>query len=453
MFQNLLYAVKSRFMDEVELAFDQHPAFDQKVKVYNKFPYIERVQYGCIFKNASATQIRLSADNFMSDLFSHVRVGRQQNYPGLAIEWVRENEGYVTEYITEDVSAQFNGINYPQRQFTTSVPICAGPGETHYATDPGQVCVKVNGFPHFAEFVNGETGVVLLKRSPELGAVVTISYHQRRISIPAIYVIDFIEDNQFTVAPIYVVEKEVIIASTTGTETSATLDNGGVDPDTEDIYIAYKSGKIIDTLIRDVDYSIDYSTGVITFLPGHPLPSNRQLLADYHWQPSDYYNGPYTFVEYQEFHTVIPGVIISIGRRAKKGDQQVVIVSQFREQQAKIYGGHWTMALDVSVIAKDPIQMAQMADHIVSQLWGIRKNILEFQGITLNSVEPTGETEEVHIETTGDLYYESSVAINVQTEWQSFVPYVYYFRLKNIILWPSLSPVFKAPVVGYERLT
>ena len=380
MFQNLLYAVKGRFLDEVELAFDQHPAFDAKVKVYNKFPYTERVQYGCVFKNASATQIRLSADNFMSDLFSHVRLGRQQNYPGLAIEWVRENEGYVTEYVTEDVSAQLNGINYPQRQFKTSAPICAGPGETHYATDPGQVCIKVDGFFHYAESVNGQTGVVLLKSSPESGAVATISYHQRRISIPAIYVIDFIEDNQFTVAPIYVVEKEVVIASTTGTETSATLVNGGVDSDTEDIYIAYKSGKIIDTLVKGVDYSIDYSSGVITFLPGHPLPSNRQLLADYHWQPSDYYNGPYTFKEYQEFHTVIPGIIISIGRRAKKGDQQVVIVSQFREQQAKIYGGHWTMALDVSVIAKDPMQMAQMSDHIVSQLWGIRKNILEFQG-------------------------------------------------------------------------
>ena len=453
MFQNLLFAVKQRFMDEVELAFDQHPAFDQKVKVYNKFPYVERVQYGCVFKNASASQIRMSADNFMSDLFSHVRVGRQQNYPGLAIEWVRENEGYVTEYVTEDVSSQLNGINYPQRRFTTSAPICAGPGETHYATDPGQVCVKINGCPHYAETVNGQTGVVLMRQSPESGAVVTISYHQRRISIPAIYVIDFISDTQFTVAPIYVVEKEVVISNTTGTETSVSLANSNVDPSTEDISLAYKGGKVIDHLIRGVDYSIDYPSGVVTFLPGHPLLSGLQLLADYHWQPTDYYNGPYTFVEYQEFHTVIPGVIISIGRRAKQGDQQVVIVSQFREQQAKIYGGHWTMALDVSIIAKDPIQMAQMADHIVSQLWGIRKNILEFQGITLNSVEPTGETEEVHIETTGDLYYESSVTINVQTEWQSFVPYVYYFKLKKIILIPSLSPVFKAPIVGYEKLT
>jgi hypothetical protein len=452
MFQNLLYAVKGRFMDEVEKAFDAHPAFDEKVKVYNKFPYTERIQYGCVFKNASASQIRLSADNFMSDLFSHIRLGRQDNYPGLAIEWVRENEGYVTEYVTEDVSSQ---LGPTQRQFTTSAPICAGPGETHYADDPGQVLLKVNGRPHYVDSVDGKNGVILMSSSPPAGAVVLISYHQRRISIPAIYVIDFIEDNQFTIAPIYVVEKEVCIANTTGTETSVTLANGGVnskiDTDTEDIYIAYRSGQILDTLVRGVDYSIDYTTGVVIFLL--PLPINRLLLADYHWQPLNYYNGPYTFEEYQEFHTVIPGVVLSIGRRAKKGDQQVIIVSQFREQQAKIYGGHWTMTFDVSVIAKDPIQMAQMADHIVSQLWGIRKNVLEFQGITLNSVEPTGESEEMHIETTGDLYYESSVVINVQTEWQSFVPYVYYVRLKKIILIPSLSPVLKTPVIGYERLT
>jgi hypothetical protein len=448
MYQNLLYAVKNRFMDEIELAFDQHPAFDAKVKVHNKYPYLERVQYGFVFRNASASQIRLSPDNFMSDLFSHVQLGRQGNYPGVSIEWARENEGYVTEYATEDVSSQ---LDPTQRQFKTSGPITAGPGETHYADDPGQVCVTVNGVPQVADSVDGKNGIVLIQSSPGLGDVVLVSYHKRRISIPAIYVIDFIEDNQLVIAPIYVVEKELLFASTTGTETTVNLANDHVDANTEDIYLTYKNGIIIDTLVKGVDYSINNTTGLITFLL--PLPKNYQIVADYHWQPVNYYNGPYEFKEFQEFHTLIPGVIISIGRRAKKGDQQFIYVSQFREQQAKIYGGHWTMVFDVAAIAKDPMQMAQMSDHVVSELWGVRKNILEYEGITLNSVEPSGETEETHIETTGDLYYESSISINVQTEWQSIVPYVGNLRLKNIILIPSLAPVLKAPVLGYERLT
>jgi hypothetical protein len=109
--------------------------------------------------------------------------------------------------------------------------------------------------------------------------------------------------------------------------------------------------------------------------------------------------------------------------------------------------------LDLAVIAKDPIQMAEMTDQIVNWLWAVRKNQLEFEGITINSVEPSGESEENFNEVSGDLYYESSVAINVQTEWQHFVPYDFYVSLKNIYLYPDLRPTFKGPIVGYERLT
>jgi hypothetical protein len=99
------------------------------------------------------------------------------------------------------------------------------------------------------------------------------------------------------------------------------------------------------------------------------------------------------------------------------------------------------------------MQMEQMADHLVSYFWGQRKNDLEFEGITLNSVEPSGESEEVHIDTTGDMYFESTVSINLQSEWQRFVPYLAIIKLKNIILIPDLRPVFTAPELGFERLT
>jgi hypothetical protein len=450
MFQSLLYAVKRRILDEVTDAFNHHPAFSEKVKVYNKFPYDERVQYGVVMRNASASQVRLSADNYMSDLYSLVQVGRQTNYPGLAIEWVRENAGHVTDVVMDDVTDQ---LGEHQRVFKTTRPIAAGPDQTSYATDPGQVTVTVAGKPYRAEYVDGKTGVVSLYNCPGAGVPVTITYFARNAAQPGVYVIDFIEDNEFLVAPVYVIEKEVLIESTLGTETTAQLKNVGsfVDPNSDHLWLGYPQLSQKIRMIRGTDYSIDYTNGLITFLI--PLQKHYQITADYRYQPLNYVNGPHTFSNYQEFHEIIPGVIISIGRRAQKGDRQVIVVTNTRERQAKIYGGHWEMSLELAVIAKDPMQMEEMADHVVSWLWSIRKNALEFEGITFNSVEPSGESEEVHIETTGDMYYETSVSVNVMSEWQNFIPYLTTLTIGSIVLEPDIRPVLKGPIIGFERLT
>lgn len=448
MYENLLKAMKRRLMDETELAFENHHAFSGKVKVYNKFPYQERVQYGVIVRNASASQIRLSPDNFMSDLFSHVRMARQGNYPGNSIEWVRENAFHVTEETTEDVTLQLGAT---QRQFYTTKQILAGPGNTHYADSPGQITVKVNGIVQYAQIVDGEDKRVLLVRVPGDGIPVEITYYSRKIVDPANFIVEFTEDKKFILHPFFVIEDELVIERTTGTETTASLDHTDVDVNSDLIYQAHTDGKKIVALDRGSDYTIDYLTGIITFLT--PLEKNYSIYAIYTYLNPSYPTGPFTFKEFQEIHTAIPGIIISIGRRSMKGDRQTIQVSKFREQQAKIYGGHWEMSLELAVISKDPMQMEQMTDHLVTFLWGIRKNTLEWEGITLNSVEPTGETEETHIDTTGDLYYESTVSVNVQTEWQYFKPYLPLYRIKNIYVVPDGRPVLKSPIVGYEKLT
>lgn len=448
MYQRLMYAIKRRILDESENAFLEHPAFSEKVKVYNKFPYNERVQFGLILRNASSSLIRLSADNFMSDLFSHVKVARQGTHPGIAIEWVRENEGNITEYIEEDVSSQ---LDPTIRIFTTNNPILAGPNNTDYATSQGQVLVTIDGVKEMPQFVYGENSEIWLQRAPSSGAVVKINYYHRVLVPPSVHIVEFTEDNEFIVGMIYVIEKETLIEDTTGTETTVSLDYGDIDTNSEEIWLSYRNGTRITVLEKGTDYSIVYSTGVITFL--QPLMKHYRIDADYRYQPPGNVTGPYSFTEYQENHEAIPGIVIAIGRRAKKGDKQAVIVSQSNEMQAKIYGGHWEMSLDLAVIAKDPMQMEQMTDHIISYLWGKRKNVLEYEGIALNSVEPSGESEEVHVESTGDLYYESSVAISLQSEWQRFVPYNPIYRLRDIILTADLRPVIKGPILNFERLT
>lgn len=448
MFQNLLTGMKRRLMDEAELAFENHHAFSEKVKVYNKFPYQERIQYGVVVRNTSASQIRLSPDNFMSDLFSMVRLAREGNHPGNSIEWVRENADHVTEKTTEDVTLQLGAT---QRLFHTTKQILAGPGNTHYADSPGQIIVKINGIKQNAQSVDGENKAVLLRRVPGDMVPVEITYYSRKIEHPANFIIEFTEDLEFYIDPYFVVEDELVIERTTGTEISASLDNQNVVSNSELIYQAHTDGTKIVALDRGIDYTVNYPTGIITFLT--PFQKNYSVYASYMYKDLMYINGPFRFKEFQELHDVIPGVIISIGRRSMKGDKQVIQISKFREQQAKIYGGHWEMSLELAVISKDPMQMEQMTDHLVSFLWGVRKNRLEFEGITLNSVEPTGESEETHIDLTGDLYYESTVSVNVQTEWQYFKPYLPLFTIKNIFVVPDGRPVLKAPIVGYERLT
>ncbi len=448
MYQRLMYAIKRRILDESEDAFKEHPAFSEKVRVYNKFPYDERVQFGIILRNASSSLIRLSADNFMSDLYSHVKIAKQGTHPGIAIEWVRENEGNITEYVEEDVSSQ---LDPTRRIFTTNYPITAGPNNTDYATSPGQVRVTLDGTKVMPQFVYGEDSEVWLTQAPNAGTVAKIWYNRRAIVPPSIHIVEFTEDNQFIVGMIYVIDNELLIEETTGLETTVNLVNSNVDTNSEEIWLTYKNGTKIVALENGVDYSINYATGLITFL--QPLQSNYSIYADYRYQPPGNVTGPYVFTEYQENHEAIPGVVLSIGRRAKKGDKQAVIVSQSNELQAKIYGGHWEISLDLAVIAKDPMQMEQMTDHIISYLWGERKNRLEYEGIALNSVEPTGETEETHVESTGDLYYESGVSINLQSEWQRFVPYNPIYRLRDINMIADLRPVIKGPIINFERLT
>jgi len=475
MYQNLLYAIKRRLLSEVEDAFQNHPAFNEKVKVYHKYPYNERVQYGVVLRNTSASQMRMSADNYLADLLSHVRLARTtdtggQTFPSLSIEWVRENQTDVTELKVEDVSSL---VNDTTRMFQTSQQILAGSGNTKFATNVGQVTITIDGAQVLPEYINGEKSVVILRQAPVNGSSVIITYFARKIVPPGIYIIDFIEDNQFEVMPFYIIDREEVIESTTGTEITADLENQNVQPGSDSLVLEYKNSNVPVALVRGTDYSIDYANGTITFLT--PLSKGYQLFADYRWIPQNYYNGPYTVDIYQENHTALPGLVIAVARRAKKGDRQAVIVSKFRESQARIYGGHWTMNLELSVIAKDPIQMEEMAEQIINWLWAVRKNVLEFEGITLNSVEPTGETEEAFTETTGDVYYTTSISINVQSEWQEFVPYL--FKIKNVTpniqVWPgaknyevskdlrislnALEPdtraVVKYPVLGYERPT
>lgn len=453
MYQNLLYGVKRRILIEVEGAFQDHPSFSSKVEVFNKFPYTERLQMGVILRNSSASQIRMSADNYMADINSHVRLVKQRNFPGTSIEWAKEDEPNITNWYEEDFTLR---VDPTQLLYTTGYQILNGAGNTHYADSPLQIKVFKNGAEIRAQSVDGENKQVYLATPPNSGDTFKICYYRRVLADPGMYQVSFLSDTQFQVRAMYQIDGEVVINKTTGLESSVILARFPLSESSEQIYLDYQNRKDIDPVIylqKDTEYSIDYVNGVVTFL--QPLPINYILKANYYTQISDSW-GPFTFKAYQEVHNAIPGVVICIARRAVAEDLQGINISKFREPQARIYGGHWDMALSLGVIAKDSIQMEEMVDQIVNWLWAVRKNQMEFEGITLNRVEPTGESEETFIETTGDLYFESTVDIDLMSEWQKFVPYPYALRLFNITLWgmePDTRTVIKLPTVGYETVS
>jgi hypothetical protein len=452
-----MFGVKRRILQEIEYAFLNHPAFSSKVEVHNKFPYLERIQFGCVLRNTAGSMMRMSADNYLSDLSSHVRMVRQGNYPGIAIEWARENTNDVTKYAQdEDLTSQLDPTN---RLFYTANQIVSGPGDTTYANDPRQVTVTINGSEVSVDSINGKTKEVVLYSCPSAGSTIKISYWYRAIVPPGIFAIEFISDTSFTVGPIYIITDEVLFVNTTGLETEVSLVNQFVYPLTDELFLKCHNSNNKDPVIilqRGTDYSIDNDLGKITFL--RPVSPNYEMLINYRYRgvgsrPGDEVQ-VYTFNEFQENHTAIPGVTLCMGRRAKQGDKQGIVVSEFRESQASIHGGHWEMSLSVGVISKDPKQMEQMVDQLINWLWGVRKNVLEFEGITMTRVEPTGESEETFIESTGDLYYESSVDISVMTEWQQFTPHLFTIRhmAVDFELVPDIRPVNTCPVIGYERV-
>jgi len=447
-----MVGVKRRILEEVEASFLNHPIYSGKVTVTNKFPYKERLQFGAVLRNTAATQIRMSADNYMADSYSHVRLARFNDYPGLSVEWAKENEDSITKRTDEDISSQADPT---QRLFTTSHQILSGPGNTDFADNSGLITVLVNGSSVDVDTVDGINKQFTLKAPAPAGATIVISYYYRYLAEPGLYRVIFTDDHEFYIAPSYFIENELLVEKTTGLETTLTLERAPIEPGSESLILSYYNSPPEDVqiiLVRDTEYVIDNTTGIITFLT--PVTSGYKLSATYYTevQPEE---GPYTFKNYQEVHGAIPGTVLCMGRRSKGDDLQLVFVTKDRELQARIYGGHWDMSLSLGVIAKDPIQMAEMTDQVINWLWGIRKNALEFEGITLESVEPTGETEEVFIETTGDLYYESSVDIRVMTEWQKFLPYIYKIRqfdISGVRMSLDARAVIKHPTIGYERV-
>jgi len=78
---------------ELRRYWSYHPKFRDELvpNIQGKYSFRERPQIGIIVKNASGNQFQLTWDNYQGTLESYVLAARLENYPGVALEWVRED--------------------------------------------------------------------------------------------------------------------------------------------------------------------------------------------------------------------------------------------------------------------------------------------------------------------------------------------------------------------------
>lgn len=421
---NLLRVVKSRIMDELTGSVQENQVYRDKVQVFHKFPYKERLQMGIVLKNASSSRVKLSPDDHAGVLKSHVMMAHAENFEGKFLDWVWEDFNNLTSYQKdEDLSSQISGTSTvgTNRFFTISrKPILSGYNNTKIADNFRQITVNLNGQPVLPEFIDGADGVFSLPMAPSLGSQLTVSYYYSNLTPPGRYYIEIVSPTQFVIDPFYIVKDEKVIERTTGIETTAQLLNGNLYGDFDTLYTKKSNAGNKFYLEKGTDYTIDQN-GLITFLL--PLEANTTLYATYRWVgdtmglfdiPSDFHY----------VNTALPGIILSFSNQITVGDKAVIIVYPKREAAANMNSGHYKMVFDIEVVSRDPQQLADLTDHLISDIWGNRRLLLMDEGLTIEEMDPTGETEEPYDENTGDLYYKHGISLQIMTEWKKFIPFL-----------------------------
>lgn len=104
MYFRMTEQVKRRMIQVLRDFWSVQPQYPDLVDhIQGKYSFRERPQYAIILKTSSANQVQLSADNFVGTVQSHVMLARVGGFPGLSVEWVREDQ----------LAIQRNGGSFP----------------------------------------------------------------------------------------------------------------------------------------------------------------------------------------------------------------------------------------------------------------------------------------------------------------------------------------------------
>lgn len=93
MYSYLTRPLKKKIIDELKICFrhefTQHRDIVENIR--HKYSFKQRPQKGIVVTNVSSDPQRLSADNFVGTVQSHVMKASLEDYSGHSIEWVRED--------------------------------------------------------------------------------------------------------------------------------------------------------------------------------------------------------------------------------------------------------------------------------------------------------------------------------------------------------------------------
>jgi hypothetical protein len=447
----LTNAAKNRIITELREAFSKLPDF-KDIPIINKFPYEERIQEGIIVRNSSASRVALSADNYQGTVTSYVCLAKNSNFPGKSIEWVREDDAHLAEWIVkDDFSGQFQV--FPQNNNTIKIyqNFYKGSKNLSFADNVKDVEVFINNQKVIPKKVDGENGIITLFEKPIAYSSVKVSYWVRNLASPGVYQVEITEGDpelnkyKFMVDPLLDVN-ETLIERTRGDETTLIINKTPI----------YKGSLRLrensNLLVEDRDYIVNESEGLITLLI--PLLTNSKITAFYRVQGLSM--GPFEIkCQNIALNTAIPGVVLAFGRNVSIGDKQFVLINSQRVNTAKEYSGKWDMRIGLEVYAKDSHRIEQIIDESTSNLLFYRKEALDAEGIALVDVSFGGESETVFDEGTGDLYYTGTVEYTFLTEWIVHQPLLYTLEDIEIVgeIVSDVEPYAPNLIYNYAKIS
>lgn len=92
MFHNLTMAVRDRMIKELREYWQDHPRYETLARnIQGKYAFDERPQFGMVIKTSGASNVVLSADNFIGHVKGYVSLAKVENKKSVTIEWVRED--------------------------------------------------------------------------------------------------------------------------------------------------------------------------------------------------------------------------------------------------------------------------------------------------------------------------------------------------------------------------
>jgi len=236
---------------------------------------------------------------------------------------------------------------------------------------------------------------------------------------PGIYYLEILSapenaqsEGSFILDPLLTVNDEPVLRFISGIENEAQLQHLPV----RGTLRLWENRKFL--LSEGTHYRVDYETGAIELLIRSA--AGAVLTADYRYSVPSVGPIPYQW-NHSNFFT-LPGVVLAFGKRGKVGDKVAIVVYEDRVQTANAYGGRFDATFELDALARDPTQMEELADLIIMYLWAQKRSVLSSEGIEITDISMGGEAEEIYDETSDDSFYNASLSIQMQADWEIHIP-------------------------------